>query len=161
MAKAPTVLDRPDQFRPVCYTWRQDVRAGRERRGQAPERIQNSITAYQRNMKTNEQNDGGPAHTPGPWRVMAGQSVFHVKAAATYLAKTNSDSLEDEANARLISAAPELLSALERIVDGAQVGLGPDGNVYVQLNVIKSVAIAAIARATKSATQPAEEAKES
>lgn len=49
---APTVHDRPEQFRPVCFTWKEDVRAGRERRKTATQRITESIT--QRNMKLKE-----------------------------------------------------------------------------------------------------------
>lgn len=56
-------------------------------------------------------------HTPGPWEVT--EDLMHVYAPDTDTAITNDRSFcypnhaEAEANARLISAAPELLAACE------------------------------------------------
>lgn len=57
-------------------------------------------------------------HTPGPWRVEINHSdetdgAFYVRAGAFNLCKLDTnDSVQDEANAKLIAAAPELLRAL-------------------------------------------------
>lgn len=66
-------------------------------------------------------------HTPGPWRVAKHDALrftFHIDAGpAGYernrVAIVSGDSARDcaEANARLIAAAPELLEALEGLVD--------------------------------------------
>ncbi len=56
-------------------------------------------------------------HTPGPWRIMDGNtSLLHVETdegspAGTGIAITSINK-RDEANARLIAAAPEMLAAL-------------------------------------------------
>ncbi|MNJ10723.1 hypothetical protein D3C77_48850 [compost metagenome] len=65
-------------------------------------------------------------HTPGPWtfeRLRAG-SIWAIQAGATCVAEivrwatTDPAALaEREANARLIAAAPELLEALERLLE--------------------------------------------
>lgn len=59
-------------------------------------------------------------HTSGPWRVGAPQSVdpewlLVMTSGGAIVANVNG---ADEANARLIAAAPELLEALECIRDG-------------------------------------------
>jgi len=53
-----------------------------------------------------------PAYTPGPWTFANGphRIEVHTTPALAY-----AFSISDEANARLIAAAPELLEALERI----------------------------------------------
>ena len=65
-------------------------------------------------------------HTPGPWKV---SRRFDIKqdvgpnVGGRYIGTTSANSPfsstveEDEANARLIAAAPELLEALEAVVD--------------------------------------------
>ena len=53
-----------------------------------------------------------PAHTPGPWTFAKGKHRIEVR---TTPALSYAFSLSDEANARLIASAPELLEALERI----------------------------------------------
>ena len=55
-------------------------------------------------------------HTPGPWHVTG----YHVEARAGAIATVcdaGDDDTEGDANARLISAAPELLAVLREIVD--------------------------------------------
>lgn len=72
----------------------------------------------------------GSAHTPGPWRVdkvlyPAGQDVsFEVLAGKRLVVQTimreviaeDAVIAEDDANARLIAAAPDLLAALRELV---------------------------------------------
>ena len=61
-------------------------------------------------------------HTPGPWRVetRGGMAGREVRAVATYVVATVNTTSNDEgnreANARLIAAAPELLTALREMV---------------------------------------------
>ncbi len=57
-------------------------------------------------------------HTPGPWKYIAwhGQHGVH-DAMDNDVCETFGE--DAEANARLIAAAPELLEALEEIVEGA------------------------------------------
>jgi len=54
------------------------------------------------------------AHTPGPWALAIGphRIEVHTTPALAY-----AFSLSDEANARLIAAAPELLAALEALCE--------------------------------------------
>lgn len=51
-------------------------------------------------------------HTPGPWRFTCNASRIELKTDAMH---SYAFSLSDEANARLIAAAPELLAALEEV----------------------------------------------
>ena len=64
------------------------------------------------------------AHTPGPWKVVNHPKVAHVDSQRSVGAGGNGmasvawltgGALHQEANARLIAAAPELLEALERL----------------------------------------------
>ena len=61
-------------------------------------------------------------HTPGPWiatPVMAGYAIngYRIYAGDEVIARTHAvDEGFDEANAYLISAAPDLLQALKRLV---------------------------------------------
>lgn len=64
------------------------------------------------------------SHTPGPWTFRAfgshgpsGPSAYRIYAddAISYIADLGDYSALDEANARLIAAAPDLLEALERV----------------------------------------------
>lgn len=64
-------------------------------------------------------------HTPGPWIAKAGPNRWNVTTATgprTFnVAAINTDRAEQEANARLIAAAPDMLAALiaaERFVRG-------------------------------------------
>lgn len=88
-------------------------------------------------------------HTPGPWFV-TGQRTKYVEARiaggmiqeVASIGPTDADSgygPQQEANARLISAAPDLLGSLQAILDNCDL---PDD--YEQR------ALAAIAKATKS-----------
>lgn len=77
-------------------------------------------------------------HTPGPWSVGNGSRVtgFTVKIATDELL-VGGRGLTSEANARLIAAAPELLEALQRLVDVVD----PESTGWNE-------AVAAIAKAT-------------
>lgn len=66
------------------------------------------------------------AHTPGPWTVTKGRRCWSIDAPSQsprefptrwLIAETVSDEDADEANARLIAAAPELLEALRDLCD--------------------------------------------
>lgn len=75
-------------------------------------------------------------HTPGPWEIMPGNTYrhpYHVEGGgwtvATIVANQHRDG-DDDANARLIAAAPDLLNALWRAMlalgrAGANVADGP------------------------------------
>ena len=65
-------------------------------------------------------------HTPGPWRVSVGDLVVGANGRRVadcehtpYLERPAASIPEDEANARLIAAAPELLEALECVLRDA------------------------------------------
>lgn len=55
-------------------------------------------------------------HTPAPWNVKPGTNVFYITGYKGYLAKIIGDTIEDQANARLIAAAPALLEACQMVV---------------------------------------------
>lgn len=76
-------------------------------------------------------------HTPGPWRFdldfdvqsVTGYPIAHAK----FPSRSNSirqpgKKLEQEANARLIAAAPELLEALKNMIN--HVGHAPDDPLF-------------------------------
>ena len=52
-----------------------------------------------------------PAHTPGPWTFAKGKHRIEVRTTPSL---SYAFSLSDEANARLISAAPDMFAELER-----------------------------------------------
>jgi hypothetical protein len=61
-------------------------------------------------------------HTPGPWTVVVAlihsePSRFQIQAGATHIATIPALDAAAAANARLISAAPDMLTALEAILD--------------------------------------------
>jgi hypothetical protein len=95
-------------------------------------------------------------HTPGPWVVQesnAGETVIEHKAliqaqpgspfAAVHADTFDSDETVD-ANARLIAAAPELLAALEAIVDECG---GPQRKVHALPERLLKNAIRAVLKA--------------
>lgn len=58
-------------------------------------------------------------HTPGPWAIEEGDRETHIvggEAILAYCPDWPCAPQEQEANARLIAAAPDLLEALEKIV---------------------------------------------
>jgi hypothetical protein len=61
-------------------------------------------------------------HTPGPWNMFTEDDEGPGKLPGTYTVDGPSldwiaQGINDEANARLIAAAPDLLAALERLID--------------------------------------------
>lgn len=93
-----------------------------------------------------------PSFTPGPWKAWPIQMdcslPYTPVSAKTLLARVYSEAFgdheESEANARLISAAPDLLEALQRIVDTCGVRIDDPRIVHFD------AARAAIAKATGS-----------
>lgn len=72
--------------------------------------------------------------TPGPWRTMDGDSVVNVMGAegapiAATTSKTYYERFDatDKANARLISAAPDLYAALDKLLT-SYVDIGESGD---------------------------------
>ena len=63
-------------------------------------------------------------HTKGPWKVslMASLCVHPAGANGEIIASVSGSQPEYEANARLISVAPELLTALANLINSAEQG---------------------------------------
>lgn len=63
-------------------------------------------------------------HTPGPWHIYKGHGLYVDSSTAGSICKLAEKRIseQDEANARLIAASPELLEALESILDSATDG---------------------------------------
>jgi hypothetical protein len=84
--------------------------------------------------------------TPGPWRVARGRAVYSVEDGEGFaVAQMWSDPAIQEANARLIAAAPDMLEALREVAD-----LEPGH--FATASAAKGIARAAIARATGGAS---------
>jgi hypothetical protein len=57
------------------------------------------------------------SHTPGPWFVVAPDNhPFQIVRPLTQISETIAQVYESEADARLIAAAPDLLTALEALI---------------------------------------------
>ena len=88
----------------------------------------------------------GTKHTPGPWHVSKGRSVVWVKAGHQDVAGAYMGSYparcgeQDLANARLIAAAPELLEALDRILNWPRVfdGLRAEDVAFARAAIAKA-----------------------
>lgn len=82
------------------------------------------------------------SHTPGPWKLKRSGAISdadgELVATTGYRVRVGSD--EDDANARLIAAAPELLALLTELIDIE----GPQPGHIEWANKVK----AAIAKAT-------------
>ena len=84
-------------------------------------------------------------HTPGPWVVKSARSGFYVESQFDVIVESLDEfgrygAIDDEANARLIAAAPELLEALEGCIVVIDNGRVPSLN-------FQAAARAAIAKA--------------
>lgn len=72
-----------------------------------------------------------PQYSAAPWEYKAGRTFdvfaqrFSIKCHKGFLATTTGNTSEDEANARLIAAAPELLEAANALLQADEVS-GPD-----------------------------------
>ncbi len=90
------------------------------------------------------------AHTPGPWNTeFKAGAVLIVKddPARECIAQVVFYSSRDEANARLIAAAPDLLEALKQFV--AAIDTAPPVDLINHIAAAGVVARAAINKATK------------
>ena len=95
-------------------------------------------------------------HTPGPWVVLpdpsdlfgaqVGTADGKVIAVIVYPYETTGWGPEDEANGRLIAAAPDLLQSLETIVAGLRSGMWDEGSGEFELGELL-LAESAIAKA--------------
>lgn len=75
---------------------------------------------YIRSMETIQRDTMETNHTPGPWTHCPGQDTIWAKDGELLVARTEYTRREmavneDNANARLIAAAPELLEALTEL----------------------------------------------
>lgn len=108
-----------------------------------------------------EQKNADFGHAPGPWKagfykkdgVLERLAVWPETMAdgekgptICLLAPISNLTVTDEANARLIAAAPELLEALDFIANGFDLQIGKQWREIV--NEFREVARAAIAKAT-------------
>ena len=109
-----------------------------------------------------EQAVSGPeSHTPGPWRFeptsagCSSDAPYWITDGSYRIADIRQQSQDTRPNARLIAAAPDLLSALEEIAfDGCQDKKAPDFKTCTErgfdtLACDACIARAAIAKATK------------
>jgi hypothetical protein len=92
------------------------------------------------------------SHTPGPWTVYGETSVSAQPGVRIHgLADTlpipyDADGREQRANARLISAAPELLAALKLIAEEDDENDEWDG--AAKFSLVRDIARAALSKAT-------------
>ena len=65
-------------------------------------------------------------HTPGPWKIKEGQFYCAIRTDSGVIANMRYvGQVTNKANARLIAAAPELLSLLKRYRDETPIGHQP------------------------------------
>lgn len=83
-----------------------------------------------------------PNHTPGPWGI-DGYDINAPWGCVAVVCEAGADDCEGEANARLISAAPALLTALQALTDAVD-AYTPDPEDWPEL----AAARAAIKQAT-------------
>ncbi|MFZ0271041.1 MAG: hypothetical protein WAL34_04240 [Acidobacteriaceae bacterium] len=80
----------------------------------------------------------GPPHTPGPCTIRYGHLIYSTKQgeiANVRGAVQRGQRAEDDANASLIAAAPDLLDALQNFMNGVETGL-----VRVESNAAETLA---------------------
>lgn len=77
-------------------------------------------------------------HTKGPWRYEAGTRTIRAVPSNHWIASMDSwdGAVNNEANARLIAAAPELLEALENLVDRSLIKDIDNDHYYEVLELI-------------------------
>lgn len=81
------------------------------------------------------------AFTPGPWKVDAHNNVMAQGGLVAF--PGIAARFDQEANARLIASAPDLLEALQRL-------LNLDADEYLTAQGVRNLARAAVAKATGS-----------
>lgn len=75
--------------------------------------------------------DTPPSYTPGPWYVCRYDPAVVLDGVGREVADCSTFEtmpLEEAANARLVAAAPELLAAIEQLIDYAQPDNWDEGN---------------------------------
>jgi hypothetical protein len=87
------------------------------------------MTTLNDNAERSASCSGSARHTPGPWRASKTRPFDVYSAEGRYIGTTKGNHAlpehiadEDKANARLIAAAPELLSMLKRIIRATDEG---------------------------------------
>jgi hypothetical protein len=91
--------------------------------------------------------------TPGPWLVEPDQGYFNIVAVGREWAIVGSEGIDDEANARLIAAAPDLFAAaqtaLAQITDQrmSQAYYVESGDMHADLAELAKQLRAALAKA--------------
>ena len=88
-------------------------------------------------------------HTPGPWDVSSGM-VWHEGTPIARMDRETPDTtpVERDCNARLIAAAPELLEAVDLLLDGLVPTATLDGFISPESERAINAAHKAIAKAT-------------
>lgn len=99
-----------------------------------------------------------PQHTPGPWIVLPwyarnGSEIITIQAVNRTVADCPGNDALAKANAQLIASAPEMLSALERLVSiGEKLQSGKrGGEVMGVLSLLTDEARAIVAKAKGNA----------
>lgn len=80
------------------------------------------------------------SHTPGPWTISSTDSTtVDIRCSREILvAEVGNTSLEDEANARLIAAAPTLADALRFILADLNSTLDPEARMIAEAALAKA-----------------------
>ena len=129
--------------------------AGRAAQGVAGDRLHDRLRASReatgnRGREVVEMSKQETSHTPGPWSAEECRSGFAVYAykSGDAVVRTEDDEgrygpIANEANARLIASAPELLDVLKQLIGYMDAGNWAD----MRIDGIKTAARAAIAKA--------------
>ena len=91
------------------------------------------MTSTTRNRTAEIERQKNAAHTPGPWRYEAAEPAgVNLKRAHWRVGQADAPARgvalafgDDEANARLIAAAPDMLEALKDIIEQAERSIRP------------------------------------
>ena len=91
-------------------------------------------------------------HTSGPWRVLHKTGVFPMDSDCWTIGTAEQHRKEHEANARLMAAAPDLLAALQILLEACEQRANTEGGDFGSgIGPAAALATAAIARATCAA----------
>ncbi len=83
-------------------------------------------------------------HTPGPWTATACDDFYQIQGRGAYVAEVFNS---HEANARLIEAAPDMLEALQDILESAFIDIDDGKWALRALSEIRPIASRAIRKA--------------